>query len=300
MVLSALAESRSMSRNAPTRSRLARSPGDDAEQAHTYSAHPEIAAYYFLVTNGREFRLYQTGRLDKPVMDWTFDEIEARLPTLFNILGYDALRRMSALIVPDTDKPLGPGLRSKMRIVGGQVKYGEHRSTLPDMGAPDVLNGATGAINGVEVSRDESGMLHAVIDVTPPYSSWKTLNEAVGIKFFSFKSADAFISVDKERPTILQNVFKARMLPGTMAQIMPNLPPIEMPIGFDVTAYTEATGWVEDGEFKGLLRFSFDYDVLKPANFASNPMAQMVAQKMGDKFHVDGDGTFIVRFKPFD
>lgn len=26
---------------------------DDVEQAHTYSAHPEIAATYFIVTNGR-------------------------------------------------------------------------------------------------------------------------------------------------------------------------------------------------------------------------------------------------------
>src|SRR5262245_35661098 len=36
---------------------------DDAEQAHTYCAHPDIAAAYFLLTNGREFRLYATGQL---------------------------------------------------------------------------------------------------------------------------------------------------------------------------------------------------------------------------------------------
>jgi hypothetical protein len=187
-----------------------------------------------------------------------------------------------------------------LKIVGGVVNYGEHRSNLPDFGAPDVLNGATGSINGIEVGRDEKGMLHAVIDVAPPYSSWKALNEALGIKFFVFKSADEFISVDKDRPTILQNVFTARMPPGTVAQMLPNQPPIEMPVGFDATAYTEATGWVEDGEFKGLLRFSFDYELVRPANFAFNSMAQAVAQVMGDRFHVDGDGTFVVRFQPFD
>jgi hypothetical protein len=43
-----------------------KSPGqdltqDDVEQAHTYAAHPEIAATFFLVTNGRVFRLYEAG-----------------------------------------------------------------------------------------------------------------------------------------------------------------------------------------------------------------------------------------------
>ena len=40
---------------------------DDAEQAHTYCAHPEIAATHFLLTNGRVFRLYVTGELDAQI-----------------------------------------------------------------------------------------------------------------------------------------------------------------------------------------------------------------------------------------
>lgn len=270
---------------------------EDVEQAHTYSAHPEIGAFYFLVTNGREFRLYQTGRLDKPLMGWAHEDLPAVLVTLQNILGYDSLKRLSAAIIPDTDKPLGPGLRSRMKIVGGEVRYGEHRSNLPATSGHDILNGAQGAINGVEVYRDEAGMLTAVVEVTPPYSSWKALNEAAGINRFTFRSSEEFISVDRQRPTILQNVFSSTLREGTVVQLLPNMPKIPMPVGFDVTAYTEATGWIEDGEFRGLLRFSFDYEIIKP-RFTS-PLAQAVMAQLGERFHVDGDGTFVVRFQAF-
>ncbi len=36
---------------------------DVVEQAHTYASHPEIAATFFLVTNGRLFRLYEPPSL---------------------------------------------------------------------------------------------------------------------------------------------------------------------------------------------------------------------------------------------
>jgi len=44
----------------------AKAPGeaftiDDAQQAHTYAAHPEVAAIFYLVTNGREFVIAQPG-----------------------------------------------------------------------------------------------------------------------------------------------------------------------------------------------------------------------------------------------
>src|SRR5688500_14442416 len=41
---------------------------DDIAQAHTYAAHPEISASYFLITNGREFRLFATGALSAPIL----------------------------------------------------------------------------------------------------------------------------------------------------------------------------------------------------------------------------------------
>jgi hypothetical protein len=38
---------------------------DVVEQAHTYASHPEVAATFLLVTNGRTFRLYETAKLER-------------------------------------------------------------------------------------------------------------------------------------------------------------------------------------------------------------------------------------------
>jgi hypothetical protein len=64
---------------------------DDAEQAHTYAAHPEVAAFYYLVTNGRDYRLY-TNRPETPTMEWTFGEMD----TKWSIIENEALVKFYA------------------------------------------------------------------------------------------------------------------------------------------------------------------------------------------------------------
>src|ERR1017187_7751203 len=66
-----------------------KSPSEDlsrdvVEQAHTYAAHPEIAASFFLVTNGRTFKLYETAKLDKAALEWAFENADDNLLRLFN------------------------------------------------------------------------------------------------------------------------------------------------------------------------------------------------------------------------
>lgn len=101
---------------------------DDVEQAHTYCAHPEISAAYFLLTNGRTFRLYATARLEQPILAWEFDDTEQKIMNLHNIVGYQAIRKLTEITRHDTNKPLGAGLPSEVKIVGGDVTYGEHHS----------------------------------------------------------------------------------------------------------------------------------------------------------------------------
>jgi hypothetical protein len=47
---------------------------DVVEQAHTYAMHPEIAASFFLITNGRKFRLYETAKLERAALEWNFED----------------------------------------------------------------------------------------------------------------------------------------------------------------------------------------------------------------------------------
>jgi hypothetical protein len=104
---------------------------DDVEQAHTYSAHPGVAASHFLLTNGREFRLYATGQLDRPILEWKFEDTEQHMMTIFNIVGPEAIRKLTKTLRPDVNKPLAAGMPSRMRIVGGEVRYGNIVLRIP-------------------------------------------------------------------------------------------------------------------------------------------------------------------------
>ena len=235
---------------------------DDVEQAHTYSAHPEIGALYFMVTNGREFRLYATGQLSEPVLAWRYEAIDSILLNLFNTLGYEALKKRVGLIRPDPGKPLGQNLPSRLLIRGGEVLYGEHKSDHP-LFQGDVLNGQAGAVTGISVEREESGRLHAKVSMISPFPQLAQLNKLAGLEDFDFYSADEHISTDPDLPTVFQNVQIGRVEPGARFKLFPAMPEMALPIGFAFSVFTQATGCVEGDTFRGALAFEYDYQVIR-------------------------------------
>lgn len=265
---------------------------DDAEQAHTYCAHPEIAASHFLLTNGRLFRLYVTGELEAPLLEWAYEDTEQQMMTLFNILGPEAVKRRAGLIRHDIAKPLGKGLPSKLRIIGGEVTYGEHKSDHPLFNG-DALRGTVGAVTGVGVHRLDDGRIQAVVGVRSPYQQLAELNRLAGLSDFEFLTSDEFISTDPENPTVLQNVVDGRLAPGAMFQMMPGMPEMALPIGFAFTVYTEATGFVENGEFKGVLSFEYDYQIIR-GRPTGIPQIDMMVSHAPPTAKLTGEGTFRV------
>lgn len=265
---------------------------DDAEQAHTYCAHPEIAATHFLLTNGRVFRLYVTGELDAPLLEWSYDDTEQQMMTLFNILGPEAVKKRAGLVRHDTAKPLGMGLPSKLKIVGGEVTYGEHHSDHPLL-ASDALNGSVGAVTGVEVKRLDDGRIQAVVAVRSPYQQLAELNRLAGMGDYEFLTSDEFISTDPHNPTILQNVVEGRLAPGGKFRMMPGMPEMELPIGFAFTVFTEATGFIENGEFKGVLSFDYDYQMIR-GRPSGIPQLDMMIAHSPPTAKLTGEATFRV------
>ncbi|MGX9424038.1 type I restriction enzyme HsdR N-terminal domain-containing protein [Bradyrhizobium sp. LeoA1S1] len=263
---------------------------DDVEQAHTYCAHPEISATYFLLTNGREFRLYATGQLTQPYLNWMFEETEQRIMNLFNVVGYDAIRRLTEITRPDVNKPLGPGLPSGVKIVGGEVLYGEHYSDHPLFQA-NALKGLVGAVTGGQVKRNDDGRLLASVSVRSPYQQLAALIKLAGLEDFSFYCSDEFISRNVERPTIFQNVVSGELPPGQKAQLLPGLPPVPLP-GFQFTVSTYATGYVA-ATFVGVLAFDYRYQLAR--GFSSgNPILDSAIAATPSTARVEGEGTFKV------
>lgn len=265
---------------------------DDAEQAHTYCAHPEISASHFLLTNGRLFRLYVVGQMDEPLLEWAFGDTESQFMTLFNILGPAAVRKRTQLMRHDIAKPLGVGLPSKLRIVGGEVTYGEHESDHPLL-AGDALKGAVAAVTGMSVQRLDDGRIQALVSVRSPYQQLAELNRLAGMGDYKFLTSDEFVSTDRASPTMLQNIETGQLAPGATFRMFPGQPEQRLPFGFSFTVYTQAIGWIEGDEFNGVLSFEYDYIIIRGGLSGDPNFDRMIAQ-LPSRAKLKGEGTFRV------
>lgn len=266
---------------------------DDAQQAHSYSAHPEINATHFLLTNGRLFQLYVVGDLKAPLLEWSYEQTDGQMMTIFNILGYEAIKKLAGILKADILKPLGKGLSSSLRIVGGTVTYGEHQSDHPLMDG-NALTGMAGAVTGVGVRRLEDGRIEATVAVRSPYQQLAELNRLAGLEDFVFLSADEFVSTDRENPTVFQNVVEGRLAPGARFKLMAGGPEMLLPIGFSFVVFTQATGFVQDDQFRGTLSFDYDYQIIRGPLTGNAQMDAMIAYSPPTA-KLTGDGTFDVQ-----
>lgn len=178
------------------------------EQTHTYAAHPEIAAGFFMLTNGREFQLYRTSALAEPILSWTFEETEQKLLPLFNLVGPEALKKLAHLVRPDPGKPLGLNLGSSLRILGGTVWYDEHEATVTWLS--EAITGLSLSITGGRVARLDDGRIHARVEMANAAAVMRGLNAAMGIDDgYDFYSAAEYLSSEVNAPSIFQNFEEA-------------------------------------------------------------------------------------------
>lgn len=233
---------------------------DDVEQAHTYCAHPEIAATHFLLTNGREFRLYATGDLAAPLLSWAWGQTGEVLTALQNVLSYDAVVKRAAILRYDMAKPLGQGLASKVEIISGEVRLGNFASDPPQFNA-NALKGSIASLTPGTLSRDEDGRLSLEVGYRSPMQQLTKMIQAAGLDRYQFSSMDEYLSVDEATPSIFQNFTSGSEAPGLEFQMMPGLAPIALPIGFDFAMYSNAVGYFDGREVRGTLDLAYEYRV---------------------------------------
>ncbi len=267
---------------------------DAVQQAHTYAAHPEISAAFILLTNGRRFELYRTGALDTPLLAFDHDQLEKSLLSLFNIVGPDAIKKLSNLVRVDTGKPLGRNLSSKLIIIGGQITYEEHASDTPLI-PREMIEGLRLPVTGGLVERLEDGRIHAYVEIGKAAAMLRDFSEMVGAADdYDFYSADEYVSTDPEKPTIFQNIYENQTLPGAKTRV-PGLGEVAMPFGFDLNAYTQAVGYVEAGIFRGTMRLDYKLAVngLTPM---LRPLLEAQLGKIPERSAFSGVGSFEIRF----
>lgn len=269
---------------------------DDLEQAHTYSAHPEIAASYMLLTNGREFQLYAVSQLEDPLLQWRYEETSEHLPALFNLLGYEALKRQAMHSKPDLRKPLAEGLRGEAEIIGGILTYGRHSSNHALFQNTEAVAGLRSTVTGRSVRRTDAGLIVGDLTLESAFAGWAEFNRLSGIDSYEFATSDEFVSSNQESPTIFQNVVDASVARGTPFQ-MPGLGmEIRLPFGFDMSAYTQAIGFIDDDRFRGFFEIEYQFTV-RDFVPTGNSQFDMLIQGSPRVALMSGEGTFEIRLR---
>lgn len=266
---------------------------DVVEQAHTYAAHPEVAALFFLVTNGRSFRLYRTSSLDAPVMAWEWEETDEVFLAVLNLIGPDAIRRKMKLLQADKGKPLAPGVASEVQIIGGFVRYDDHTSNHPLLGI-EAVNGLELPVTGGRVCRIPDGRLYASVNVAKAAPLMGELSELLEREDgYAFYSSDEFVSVDRGTPTIFQNFIEGKVPAGTMMSV-PGMGKFPTPFGYRFASMTEAIGFIDGDTFMGTMQLSYE--------FFFEGMPPMIRAAIEARFGVlpkvpraQGGGTFEVK-----
>ncbi|MES9901470.1 MAG: hypothetical protein ABW168_02165 [Sedimenticola sp.] len=228
---------------------------DAEEQSWSYANHPEIRAIYFCLTNGREIKIYQTNRgpEETPIFQCNYNELESSLTTMKNILSPESLLRDYPDQEVDTGMPIGPGLRTVVRITNGSIAYHDNSLKLPH------LTGLVMSIMDGSVERNEDAKLEAYIETMVPYQSLQRLNEKLGLHSLHLISTSETVSCNPEEPTIFTSATDHILPQGEMVLDLATWTESPLPINIHVNAQTKATGYLEGntfhGEFEGLLNY---------------------------------------------
>lgn len=266
---------------------------DTVEQAHSYSAHPDINASYFLISNGREFALYQTGSLDQPALAWAFADLEQNIFGLHNVVGPEAIRKRAAVLAVDPAKPLGKGVASRVTIVGGEVIFDEHATNTP-LVPKHMIEGLRLPVTGAFVRRADDGRLHAFVKTASASPMMGLIGDMAGAQDeYDFFCADEYLSTDPKKPSIFQNLYKKHVAPGSLVSGPMGTQP--MPFGFYLEAYTEAVGFVQGEYFRGTMRLEYDLTV----EGLRGQVRAMLEQRTGpipQRSQFSGMGRYEIRF----
>lgn len=173
---------------------------DEIEQAWTYANHAEVRAVYFALCNGRVLKIFQTNLAPdaEPLLTISYEEFSQRYVELCNLLSPQSLLRDFPVREVEVGPPIGPGLRSVVRITNGLIRY--------DRVNPEIrpLRDLQFLVVGGSVERDEQGKLIAFLTTQAPLRSLQELNERLGLSSFEMESDDTTLSTDLSHPTVFR------------------------------------------------------------------------------------------------
>lgn len=251
----------------------------DVEQAHSYAAHAQVGANYFVLCDGEIMALYETlsGPKNMPIVKIPIVEIDNRFHELDNILSPIKLAK-NCYVSYDSGLKLCDGLESSVRIHSGEYSMDDwawsvfingedctepFKTSVPQLAEIDnqlalmkrefdlkVRDGIT--------ERDVDGRISACVNFSGVTKNNLAAMKLLGVDKMTFSTNEEFLSVEKDSPTVFEATADFSMDKGTMIPpLFGGAIPADTDIGGDVfiTARMHLEGDAIIGEYSTITNY---------------------------------------------
>lgn len=276
----------------------------EVEQAHSYAAHAQVGANYFVLCNGSCIAVHATlsGPHVGPIVEIPLSQLNERFHEIENILSPTNLAR-NCCVVHDKKLKLAPGLASSVRIRSGLYKLLDCKlrffSNEQDVTRlfEEIFTNNSQLEHQIEllkstfelrvddgrVERQDDGKIVAHLAFGGATVHNRQAMMILGINHVSFATRREFISIDPEEPTIFESLSDFKVARGTL---MPQLLGGDALLTADVQGnmFIKAALHFADGKFQG------QYIAMSDQRFDfPGMMPLLVKMDMAGKFDLQPD-----------
>lgn len=224
----------------------------EIEQAHSYAAHAQVGANYFVLCNGAHFVVFATlsGPMAEPILSLSLQEINEKFFQIENILSPSRLEK-NCLLSHDLKLGLAPGFGSSVRVRSGRYMLNEYSinfymqgvDVTPHLRAsvPEVLEMERQLellkttfemrVTDGRIEREDDGRIVARMQFAGVTTHSHQALSLLGIDKATFVTQDRTLSINPENQTICESRNDFKLSKGTM---MPQLFGGAVPIDGDL------------------------------------------------------------------
>ncbi|WP_347313204.1 type I restriction enzyme HsdR N-terminal domain-containing protein [Defluviimonas sp. SAOS-178_SWC] len=274
----------------------------DVEQAHSYAAHSQVGANYFVLSDGAQVAVYETlsGGQATPIILLKIDELDARFHELENVLSPANLEK-NCRVNYDKGLKLCDGLGSSVKIHSGEyaMKDWAFRILIDEKDCTEALKASVPQIAEVDgqlammqkefqlrvgeglSKREADGRIVAEVSFVGVTKNNLAAMKLLGIDRMAFATNTQFISTSPDDPTIFESTADFSLEKGTMVPpLFGDAVPMDTNVKGDmfITARMHKDGDAILGEYAAVADYWLDV-----------PMVDNM------KMELDFIGTFVLR-----
>lgn len=248
---------------------------EEFEQAQSYAVHPNVAAALFVISNGRETRIYRAidQDFDSPILTFYYDQIDARWLEVQALLSPLGFRRHFPAPTWNSGLPVAPEYSAIIRLGSGEAIPHHVETNLPSLaGQLDVLANLTNHIARGKCWRDADGRLRVECDFRSSSAAVEVWLRSKGIASISLETDDQFISRDESNPTFIRGSLAVSVAAGEQMFDISTWQMVTIPISITIEAFVTAAVVLSDEHVLG------EYSLMMNAQTAIFPGPLMVEQ----------------------